>query len=46
MGGHRSDHLGVVLDVLERGVTRPAVADDGAALALAVVTKLLRLAAE
>src|SRR5215212_3028804 len=23
MGGHRSDHLGVVLDVLERGVTGP-----------------------
>lgn len=29
--GHWSDHLGVVLDVLERGVPRPAVADDGAA---------------
>src|SRR5215218_7812030 len=31
MGGHRSDHLGVVLDVLERGVTGPAVTDHGAA---------------
>src|SRR5215212_8500407 len=31
MGGHRSDHLGVVLDVLERGVTGPAVAAHGAA---------------